>query len=102
MSATMFAPCATNTPLRRPQVFCRDHGPQPSAYWVCAHIADNHAAVSLRLKATFRLSGVLLCDACANAEVESAAQLRENWSRVRLVCPSCAHGAGLVDSPEVK
>jgi len=81
---------------------CHDHGPRLSGYWVCRHILDAGAPVELRLLATVKLSGVLLCRGCANHDVESATEPREHFrSNVRLVCPTCAHDAWLVESPEV-
>lgn len=87
--------CSTVIPFRRyPQVCCHEHGRQPSGYWLCRHIRDG-AEVSLRIPATMKMNGILLCWFCVNSGEQTIAP------DMNLVCPLCAHAAALTDSPEL-
>lgn len=89
-------------PVFLPTVRCIRHGEQPSAYWICWHIECAGARVHLRIEATAKLSGELLCKDCADNESLNIKPGHRSYRTVRLACPICVHAAGLIDSPEVR
>jgi len=82
-----------------PLAICAMHGQQPSAYFVCHHIAEGEP-VDFSVSATRGFSGVLLCRACSESSIGNRPDV-SIVARLTLKCCHCLHAAGLLESPEV-
>lgn len=89
-------------PLRYPRVVCDRHGIQLSCYNVCHHVCSGTAAAH-QSPANIEKPGWVLCKECSQCGEFATGKFSEwlSLTNPRLVCPLCAHQAGLISSPKV-
>lgn len=102
MSAPDLAEARIMRPFRYPKVVCDLQAIQLSCYNVCHHVCSG-TAVSHQSPATPGAPGFVLCHKCAEYEMAEKGDVSKwmSFANPRLVCPQCAHQAGLISSPKV-